>query len=195
MKKILSYFLQGLLYTVPIAVTIYVVYIVVAYADALIDKLNFLSFGHIPGMGLVVTFVLISMIGYFGPAIFSTSIAKLAVRLINKAPLIRTVYSSMKDLMNAFVGKERKFGTPVLVALDDAGNVSRLGFITSDDLSRLGIEGKIAVCLPSSYGVLGDLIIVPTRRVTKLDAHAADVMKFIVSGGVTTIEQPEKDEL
>jgi uncharacterized membrane protein len=94
----------------------------------------------------------------------------------------------VKDLLSAFVGKERKFDKPVLVSLDSEGVLKRLGFITSEDLTDLGIVNKIAVYLPSSYGVLGELYIVPTDKIEIIDANSADVMKFIVSGGVTKVK-------
>jgi uncharacterized membrane protein len=108
--------------------------------------------------------------------------------MMEKAPLIKVIYSSVKDLLSAFVGKERKFDKPVLVHLDKGGILSRLGFITSENLDDLGIKDRVSVYLPSSYGVLGELYIVPAERVTPLDINSADVMKFIVSGGVTKIK-------
>ena len=98
------------------------------------------------------------------------------------------IYSSVKDLLSAFVGKERKFDKPVLVSLDKEGVLKRLGFITSDDLNDLGITDRIAVYLPSSYGVLGELYVVPKEKIELIDANSADVMKFIVSGGVTKVK-------
>ncbi len=194
MKKIFSYFLQGLLYIVPLAVTIYVIYAIVAYADSFFDHLNFLGFGHIPGLGLIAMFFLICLIGYFGPTIISTPFAKLASTILNKAPLIRVIYSSVKELMNAFVGKERKFGTPVIVSLDDANILYRIGFITSQDLTNIGITDKIAVCFPNSYGLLAELVLVPTDKVKPLNANSADVMKFIVSGGVTSFDTKDGEQ-
>ena len=67
--------------------------------------------------------------------------------------------------------------------------LEKLGFITQEDLSKLGIEGKVAVYLPHSYNFSGNLFIVPSQNVIILkSASSADVMKFIVSGGVTEIE-------
>jgi len=70
------------------------------------------------------------------------------------------------------------------------GEVERIGFITQTDLTELGIsEGKIGVYIPFSYAVTGNLIIVPKKNVTPIKGKASDVMKFIISGGVTTIEE------
>lgn len=191
MKNIISCFVQGLLYLVPLVVTAYVVYIAVSYTDSLISGIGLDSIAF-PGLGLIVIVCLITGVGYFVPMLLTTSTSNLVKHLINKIPLVRVIYSSAQDLMKALVGKERKFSTPVLVSLDNDEVMHRLGFITSADLSRLDIEGMIAVYLPNSYGLLGDLVIVPKSKIKKLDVNSADVMKFIVSGGVTSIEEAEK---
>lgn len=193
MKKYVSYFLQGLLYLVPIVVTLYVLVWTIRFADNLIyDILRSLGLGsrfHIPGIGFVLVVVIVSTVGYVGPMLIKTPIVQLMHKVINSAPFLRIIYSSLKDLMSAFVGKNRKFGTPVLVSLDDSGTMHRLGFVTQENLKALDIEETmIAVMLPNSYGMLGDLVIVPRAKVKVINAHSADVMKFIVSGGVTTID-------
>ncbi|MBP5365541.1 MAG: DUF502 domain-containing protein [Bacteroidales bacterium] len=198
MKKIASYFLQGLLYIIPIAVTLFVLVKCFGIADSLIDFMyRGLQIGpenRIPGLGLLLLLLIVTAVGYACPLLISPQMSKLINKTIKSAPLISVIYTSVRDLMSAFVGKKQKFGTPVLVSLDDSGIVSRLGFITTEDLSKLNIEGRVGVYLPNSYGWLGDLVLVPAERVTRLDAKASDVMKFIVSGGVTQIgSQDEQD--
>ena len=107
-------------------------------------------------------------------------------KLLDKTPLVSLIFKSVKDLLSAFVGTEKKFNRPVLVKINKSADVERLGFITQDNMNDLGIEDKkIAVYLPSSYGILGDLYIVPSKNVTPIDTNSTEVMKFIVSGGVS----------
>ncbi|MDA0713786.1 MAG: DUF502 domain-containing protein, partial [Bacteroidetes bacterium] len=107
-----------------------------------------------------------------------------------RIPLIKTLYTSVSDLLSAFVGDKRRFNRPVLVKLTKMADIEKLGFITSEDLSELGIDGgRIAVYLPHSYAFSGNLFIVPAENVTPLDANAAEVMKFIVSGGVAEVDK------
>lgn len=197
MKKYVSYFLQGLLYLVPLVVTVYVLVWTVSFADGLVhdilEKLGIDNYFYIPGIGLLLVIVIISAVGYVGPTLIKTPTAQLLHKLINSAPFVRVIYSSLKDLMSAVVGKNRKFGMPVLVNLDDSGTMHRLGFVTQEDLSALDIDDTmIAVMLPNSYGMLGDLVIVPRSKVRPVKAHSADVMKFIVSGGVTQLGEEEE---
>ena len=161
--------------------------------DLLISKIPYfeehVESKGIPGLGIVVIVLLVCLAGWLVPILLSTPLAGIMHRVLNSTPLVGVVYSPVKDLMSAFVGKNKKFGTPVLVSLDADGVVQRLGFITSEDTSRLKAPGKIAVYMPSSYGLLGDLVIVPTDKVERLDENSADVMKFIVSGGVSSLDE------
>ena len=193
MKRLIRYFLQGSLYITPIAVTIYVLVAAFLWLDGLLRDLDifnrepFSQFSF-PGMGLLVILILVTAVGFLGQRLITSPISSFFSNLLEKAPLIKVIYSSVKDLLSAFVGKERKFDKPVLVQMDEAGILSRMGFVTSTDLSDLGIKDKISVYMPSSYGVLGELYIVSSEKVKPIDANSADVMKFIVSGGVTKVK-------
>ena len=152
MKKLLGYFLQGLLYTLPIVVTVYVVIEAIIFVDGIIPI-------NIPGLGLLIILISFTLIGYFGGKFITPSIFNFD-KILDKVPLLKIVYTSIKDLLSAFVGKKKRFTEPVLVKME--GNVERLGFVTQRDLSDLGIpDTKIAVYIPFSYAVTGNLIIVP----------------------------------
>ncbi len=184
MKKLLGYFLQGLLYLVPIAATIYVV----VKAVMLIDGIIPIKF---PGAGLLIILVVVTATGFLGGTLIVRRILRLE-ELIDKVPLLKIIYTSVKDLLSAFVGKKKRFTEPVLVKME--GEVERIGFITQKDLTHLGISAdKIGVYIPFSYAVTGNLIIVPKENVTPIKGSSADIMKFIISGGVTEIEE-EKEE-
>ncbi len=193
MKKLAKFFFQGLLYVVPVGVTLYVIVFAFIWLDGLLRDLE--VFQHepyaqfnFPGLGLLVIILCITLIGFIGQVLITAPIENRFERSLKKAPLIKIIYTSVKDLLSAFVGKERKFERPVLVTLDKEGIMERFGFITASDLNELGIKDKIAVYLPSSYGILGELYVVPSGNVKPIDAHPADVMKFIVSGGVAKVK-------
>ena len=189
MKKIVSYFLQGVLYTVPITVTGFVIYKIFVLIDGIIPF-------QIPGLGLVVILVLLTILGFLGSTIIGNPISAYLNRLVAKAPLVKIIYSAVQDLLQAFVGKKKSFDKPVLVKLEKDSDVRKLGFITQEDLNDLGIEGgMVAVYLPHSYAWSGNQFIVPVENVTRLNVSAATVMKFIVSGGVTKIDDKSTEEI
>ncbi len=193
MKKLVGYFLQGILYIAPLAVTIYVFVMVFVWLDGLLRNLEVFEHGtfsefSFPGLGLIIILLFITLVGFLGQRLITSPISSAFERMLKKAPLVMMIYSSVKDLLSAFVGKERKFEKPVLVTLDQEGILQRLGFVTASDLHDFGLKDKIAVYLPSSYGMLGELYVVPIEKVQMLDANSANVMKFIVSGGVTKVK-------
>jgi uncharacterized membrane protein len=180
-KSLIKYFLQGLFYVVPIGVTIYLIVWLVVKIDGIIN-LDF------PGLGLIAILVGITVIGFLGSHFFVSYLRPLD-RAMEKTPLIKLVYTSMKDMMSAFVGKKKQFKTPVLVKMGEGLEIERMGFITKEDLAEMGISiDKAAVYFPFSYGINGQVMIVPKRNITVIHASSSDVMKFIVSGGVTNVE-------
>ena len=104
---------------------------------------------------------------------------------INRLPFVRLLYSSTKDLLNAFVGEKRRFDTPVLVPAPDAPNAKAVGFVTQESLTRFGLTDHVAVYLPFSYSLSGRLYIYPASEVVRLTTPSAEAMAFVVSGGVT----------
>jgi uncharacterized membrane protein len=183
MKKIIDYFLQGLLYIVPISVTLYVVY----WAFNKIDGILPFQF---PGLGLIVIIALITLIGFAGSIIIASPINSFFQKLLKKAPLLQTIYSSMKDLMRTFVGKKKGFEQAVLIKLYENSTIERIGFITNEDLNSLGIkEGQVLVYLPHSYAFSGQLFVVDRSYITPINRSSSEIMKLIVSGGITEIEK------
>lgn len=184
LRGILKYFLQGLFYIVPIAVTIWVLIYLVITIDGLLD------FG-VPGLGIIIIFLFVLLVGYL-VSNFLIDYLRPFERAVEKTPLIKIIYTSMKDMMNAFVGKKKQFQKPVLVKINKEAAVERLGFITKENLDELGIyENKVAVYLPFSYAISGEVLIVPKENVKEINASAADIMKLIISGGVTSVHKDE----
>jgi uncharacterized membrane protein len=190
MKKLVSYFLQGLLYIAPITVTIYIIYAVFGFIDGLLQKwLEAYLKIKIPGLGLVIIVILVIITGILGQTIIAQPFKKLFSQLVKKIPLLSVIYSAFNDLFSAFVGKERKFNQPVIVKVNMTSNLEKMGFLTEEDLSLLDEKDKVAVYFPHSYNFSGELFIVPKEQVRMLDISPTDAMKFIVSGGVAGLEE------
>jgi uncharacterized membrane protein len=190
LKKILLYFFQGALVIVPIFITVLVLYKIIINVGSVIEYMN-LSVNPIvdPFLGVLVVVAGFVLVGLLSGSFIFRPILSLLDELIERAPLIKTIYSSVKDLMSAFVGQKKRFNKPVLVRVNDHPIVEKLGFITNEDLSELGIgEGRIAVYLPMSYAFSGQVLIVDRSMVKTLPVSSADLMKFIISGGVTEID-------
>lgn len=190
MKRFATYLLQGLLITAPVAITIYIFYALVTAIDNTINPLVYGLTGiEFPGLGLLFGLLLMALIGFLGSSLLFKPLFGWFEEGINHMPFVKIVYSSIKDLFSAFVSDQRKFNQPVLVKF---GNLQRMGFLTEDDMSAFGLKDKVAIYLPHSYNFSGNLYIADVNDVTLLDAKASEVMKFVVSGGVTRFENNDK---
>ena len=187
-KKIFRLFLQGLLLAAPSGITIFVIYWVFEKIDGPIRHyVNHIFNIQIPGIGLVVTFTVIALLGWAGQSFLFKPIGVFVDRIFEKAPIVKMIYSSLTDFFNAFVGEKKKFTRPVLVKVNLISNLEKVGFITSDDLSDLGIKDMVAVLFPHSYNWSGEMFIVPKEHITPLNLPPSEVMKFALSGGVTRV--------
>jgi uncharacterized membrane protein len=91
--------------------------------------------------------------------------------------------------MGAFVGQKKRFNKPVLVTVNENPKMQKLGFITNENLTDLGIsDDRIAVYLPLSYAFSGNLYIISKKQITPIEASSAEMMKFVISGGVTDFD-------
>jgi uncharacterized membrane protein len=180
-RRFTSYFLKGLVLIVPIGITFYVVYKVFTFLDGLIPY-------EVPGVSIVVIVFGTALLGLIGTALIQTPLQSLFNRAIERIPLIKIIYTSVRDMLSAFVGNEKRFNKPVMIQISREAEIFKLGFVTQKDLSYLGIkEGKSAVYLPHSFNFSGNLFIVDNDLITPIDAPSDEIMKFIVSGGITRI--------
>ena len=188
MKRIIGYFLQGLLYLGPIAVTIYIIFEAFNFIDGLLEDYISYVFGYkLPGLGLLIILIFLTLLGYLGQTILASPFKLILKKFILRIPPINLIYSSLSDLFSAIVGKERKFTRPVLVKIQENADLERIGFITEDELDEFGVADKVAVYFPFSYAISGELMIVPKKNIPRLNIPASVALKFIVSGGITEI--------
>lgn len=189
MKKIFSYFLQGLLLVAPVVVTGYILYFIFSTIDGWLatEVIKLVGF-RVPGLGVLILFVLLTLLGLVGETALFRPLRNVAGRFIRKIPLLNLLYSSLNDLFSAFVGKEKKFNIPVKVLFNEENNLWKMGFLTKEAMEEINESGLSAVYFPHSYNFSGELYLVPNERITHISISPTEAMKFIVSGGVTNIE-------
>jgi len=189
-RRLVNYFLQGLLYIAPLGITVYILYALFTFFDGLLRSSIQSLFGvDIPGLGLVFIVVMLTLLGFVGQTVIAQPVKKYLDQFIRQAPFLQTIYTTAKDFLGAFLGKEKKFVHPVLVKLNPEYELERIGFLTQTDLSELKIKDKVAVYFPQSYSFSGDLFIVPSENVIPLDITPRDAMKFAVTGGVAKVSE------
>ena len=186
MKRLFTYFLQGLVLVAPIIITAYTIYIMFDFVDGLLRDYIKDWFGkNIPGLGAIFIFAFLTLLGLVGESILAKPFKFIVQRILEKAPILKVIYSSLADLFSAFVGKEKKFNKPVMVCFNKENNLWKMGFITQESLDDINVEGLVAVYFPHGYAFSGELYFMDTTAIKPLDMNPAEAMKFMVSGGVT----------
>ena len=186
MRKIaalfLRYFLQGLIIISPIAITAWAAYSIFDFIDTKIPSMP-------RGVGFVIIITSLIVIGWLGSTFL---IWKLLINffdsILERTPFLKFIYTSVKDVVESFMGDKKKFTKPVLVKVRTNPEIFQIGFITQKDLSKLNLAGKVAVYLPHSYAVSGFLFIVDIENIQPLDINPSDAMKMAVSGGVAGLD-------
>jgi uncharacterized membrane protein len=192
-RALLRYFIKGMLVVVPLGAACLLIYWAVSGLDKSLNLSDFLVINpktgkpvYIPGMGILSVIVIILIAGVLVTNVITDPIKNWFYRWLNRLPLFKFLYFSIKDLTEAFVGDEKKFNEPVLVDVNGAG-LKKIGFLTQKDLTGINLAGQVAVYFPWSYSFAGQVVIVDADRIKPLDMKAADAMKFVISGGVSGI--------
>ena len=196
-------FFQGVVVLAPIGVTVWVVVSLFNWVDNFLPNLLNVLFpvqfaavnGQIPkvtGLGFLVALLLVLVVGWLSSLFFVERLVSVFDKVLEKTPGIKIIYSSVKDFLEAFAGNKKKFDQPILVNVD-ATDVWRIGFITQNDSAHFGLTDFVTVYVPHSYAISGITYIVAPSRIKKLPKGigAAEAMKYVVSGGVTTMDETE----
>ena len=178
--RFIRYFFSGTLFIVPLLATAYFIFLSFQWLDNRLDL-------PYPGLGFFIIVVVITLIGYLSTNYVFKTIGHWFDRGMNRIPLVKMIYSTVKDLLSAFVGDKKKFNKPVLVRINQENNLYQLGFITQADLSSLGLSDMVVVYFPHSYAFSGFHYFVPKNSIKPLDVSGPAAMKFIVSGGVSAL--------
>lgn len=198
-KRLFQFFLQGLLVLGPIAITVWAITAAFNFIDGILpniihsilpgimeDKNGELR--RIPGLGFLVVILLVIIVGYISSSFIFGKIEQAFDKLLYKTPVVKFIYTTLKDFFEAFAGDKKKFTKNVLASIE-GNDVWRIGFITQDNMEEFGMKDYVAVYIPMSYSVAGNVFIVPVSRIKKINhISSSESMKFAVSGGVTKIE-------
>jgi uncharacterized membrane protein len=178
----MRYFFRGLLILVPLAVTVAVLYGILVKMD------RWLGLPY-PGAGLLILVAGTFLIGLLASNFVAKKVFETLERVFVKVPIVKLVYGSVRDLTGAFVGEKKSFEQPVLVALP--GGASLVGFVTRRSLEAIGLPDHVAVYVPQAYAFAGHVLVFPRASVTPLAVDSAEVMAFLVSGGVSGLAAPK----
>jgi len=206
-KKVVQYFLQGLLIIAPLAITIYTIYWIVTTVDnwvpfsifrEQVKDANGNVIGHKVtnyGLGFVIVIATIILFGYLSSFFIQSRLFNLFDRWLEKTPGIKFIYTSTRDFFEAFAGNKKRFNKAVLASVF-SDDVWIIGFLTDEEMQKFDMgSDKVAVYVPQAYNFAGQLYILPREKVKKIEQiSSGEAMKYAVTGGVVDLEAEKKEE-
>lgn len=201
-KKI---FLTGIAALIPVSVTLYVLFFVVKMMGKLMNIIppryqpdQLLSL-HIPGLDIVITIVLIFIIGLITKSYIGNKVVGWGEFILGKIPIVRTIYSGVKILVEAIFGeKSDSFKRVVLIEYPRKGLYS-IAFVTG--IARGEVQEKTAqrcinIFLPTTPNpTSGFYLMVPETDAINLDMTVDEAFTLIISGGVFAPRQAVNEKI
>lgn len=187
-KKLLRFFLQGLVILAPIGVTAWVLWWLFSKVDNILRP-----YVDIPGLGFVIIIVFVLLVGWVSSTFLMGSVINFFDQWVERAPVIKFIYSSTKEFFEAFSGDKKKFDKPIL-ANAFADDVWVMGFLTDEEMTKFDMGAEmVAIYIPQAYHWAGQLYVLPRSRVRKIDkVSSGDVMKYAVTGGVVNADEEKE---
>ena len=195
MKTILRNFVNGVLTIVPIILVVYVVYKTFMFLDSILGNVlrPYMEEDYIPGIGLLATIALITLLGWMSTKFFTGTVIRFIDRLLEKIPIVKTIYSVIKDTFHSFLGEKKSFSKVALITIPGT-DIKSMGFITTEDVESFynPLKDYVAVYIQQTFQVAGVTLLIPKDQVEIIDVKPEDAMKFILSGGMTSKTEKQK---
>lgn len=190
-KNLKNTFLTGLFVIIPLVVSVALLVWFFQKADSLFSPLigaivrTFApGVGHIPGSGILAGLVIILVVGFFARNVVGARVLAALDSIINRIPWYRTIYSTVKQLTDAFSpNNQRSFKEVVLVSYPMEGSQA-IGFRTGN-IERDG-RAFAVVFVPTNHIYLGDVLFIPEEDVVRLDMAVEQAVRILVSGGIAS---------
>ena len=195
-------FLAGLIICAPIAITIWLTWTFIHWSDSWVrpyiparwNPESYLNFA-IPGFGLLIAVVLITVVGFLGKNLIGQSIVRFGESIVQRMPLVRTIYRSVKQIFETVLKEQANSFKKVGLIEYPGPGLWALIFIATDAKGEIASkfdamgQDMVAVFLPPTpVPTAGFLIFVPREKIVMLDMSPEDAAKFLISGGLVAPE-------
>ncbi|PWI58897.1 DUF502 domain-containing protein [Sulfoacidibacillus thermotolerans] len=196
-----KYFVNGVITIVPIGIVIWVVVQLFNFFDNILgSQITTIDHHYIPGLGLLLTVILITIAGALTTHWFSRTLFTAVDMLLKRVPFVKSLYGIVKDTVESFVGQRQAFQKVVLLHLPGS-DVEVIGFLSrSEGLEAFALgddgqpaEEKVAVFVPLSFQMAGMTLLVPKSRLKILDIPVEEGVKFVFSGGLSRSEEAQPE--
>lgn len=182
MKILSQYFFRGLLAILPLGLTVYVLYLLVAWTEALAMTLirPFVGDVYLPGMGIVLGVAMILGVGFLMSGGVTSRLLSWVELPFTNLPVVKSIYSSLKNFADFFAPHEEDAQQVVVLRIPGQA-LSMVGLVTRRSLrglpAGLAQEEQVAVYLPMGYMIGGYTVFVPRSWAEPIDMSVEEAMR------------------
>jgi uncharacterized membrane protein len=189
--------LVGLITILPIVLTLYLIYWLLVSTETVLGDVVRAAMPddwYRPGMGVAAGVIAAFVVGLLMRTLVAQRLFALGERIINRLPLVRSVYQSLRDLLEYFSPERKKeFEQVVAVTFGETG-MQVIGLITQtgpDNVPQgFGEPDSVLVYFPMSYNIGGYAALMPRSAVRPLNISLEEAMRFVLTAGVTSAARP-----
>ncbi|SHE80980.1 Uncharacterized membrane protein [Marinomonas polaris DSM 16579] len=187
MNKLITLLLKGLVAVLPIGLTVYLIYWLLATGEAIAQPLLLLLIPdalYFPGLGLIASLAMLVLIGFLVNLYGFRYLVKLSHNIFERIPLVKSIYGAIKDMMMVFNLAEKKEMKSVVAIEWNGAQV--IGFITGEQTGQqlFGEQNLVGVYVPLSYQIGGMTLYISRDRLTELDIGVEEAMRLALTAGV-----------
>lgn len=198
LRSIYKHILTGLITLLPVMLTLYLLYWFVVTTEAFLGGMIRAVISdafYKPGMGVVVGVIVAFFVGLLMQTILAQQLLSFLERLMQRLPLVKSVYLSIRDLLDFFSAEKKKEFEQV-VAINLGENKQVIGLVTQADMAKMpqgfNHQDSILVYIPMSYGIGGFAVLVPRSSTTPVNMGMEEAMRFTLTAGVTGTAEIEE---
>ena len=202
LARLRTYFLTGIVVSAPVGITIWLIWLFVAFVDDTVVPLIPDAYNpsdvigvSVPGIGVIVVLLVVTIIGFLVTNFFGRFMIKLGENLVSRVPVVRTIYGVLKQIFDAVLAQsEGAFREVILIEYPRKG-IWVLGFVTSNtqgEIRRVMADEMVNVFLPTTPNpTSGFLLFVPRKDCITLNMTVEEGVKLVISGGIVSPPDPE----
>ena len=202
LARLRTYFLTGIVVSAPVGITIWLIWLFVAFVDDTVVPLIPDAYNpsdvigvSVPGIGVIVVLLVVTIIGFLVTNFFGRFMIKLGENLVSRVPVVRTIYGVLKQIFDAVLAQsEGAFREVILIEYPRKG-IWVIGFVTSNtqgEIRRVMADEMVNVFLPTTPNpTSGFLLFVPRKDCITLNMTVEEGVKLVISGGIVSPPDPE----
>ena len=205
LARLRTYFLTGIVVSAPVGITIWLIWLFVAFVDDTVVPLIPDAYNpsdvigvSVPGIGVIVVLLVVTIIGFLVTNFFGRFMIKLGENLVSRVPVVRTIYGVLKQIFDAVLAQsEGAFREVILIEYPRKG-IWVLGFVTSNtqgEIRRVMADEMVNVFLPTTPNpTSGFLLFVPRKDCITLNMTVEEGVKLVISGGIVSPPDSENPQ-